>query len=166
MRFCLDFFFFFLPGGGQAVRLGRPDVRRVPGGTLWRQVRPLLLCQRHLPAVLLRVLLGQHPLTSRPRVSQATGEGRGRPPSTRVLPLELRELVESKSQPCLTPRPSSPVNPRQPAPKKSSCSLGQRWNPPPQSPIHPPCIPQTPHDKKKAEVIPSNTWDFLHSTQL
>lgn len=129
MRFCFDFFFFFLPGGGQAVRLGRPDVRRVPGGTLWGQVRPLLLCQRHLPAVLLRVLLGQHPLTSRPRVSQATGEGRGRPPSTRVLPLELRELVESKSQPCLTPRPSSPVNPRQPAPKKILLQPGTALEP-------------------------------------
>lgn len=64
-------------GGGQTVRPGRPDVRRVPGGTLRGQVCPLLLCQRHLSAVLLRILLGQHPLASRPRVSQATGEGRG-----------------------------------------------------------------------------------------
>lgn len=61
----------------------------MPGGALRGEVCPLLLCQRHLPAVLLRVLLGQHPLEGRPRVSQATGEGGGRPPSTRVLPMEL-----------------------------------------------------------------------------
>lgn len=78
------------PGGGEAVRPGRPDVRRMPGGALRGQVCPVLLRQRHLPAVLLRVLLGQHPLTSRPRVSQAAGEGGRGPPSPRVLPLELR----------------------------------------------------------------------------
>lgn len=79
-----------LTGGGEAVCSGRPDVRRVPGRALRRQVRPVFLCQRHLPAVLLRVLLGQHPLPGRPWVPQAAGEGGRRPPSTRLLPLELR----------------------------------------------------------------------------
>lgn len=78
-------------GGGEAVRAGRSDVWRVPGRSLRRQVRPVLLCQRHMPAVLLRVLLGQHPLARRPRVPQTAGEGGRRPTTPRLLPLELME---------------------------------------------------------------------------
>lgn len=35
-------------GGGEALRTGRSDVRRVPGPAVQRQVRALLLRQRHL----------------------------------------------------------------------------------------------------------------------
>lgn len=78
-----------LAGGGEAVRARRPDVRRVPGGPVRRQVCALLLRQCDLPAVLLRALLGHHPLPARPRVSQAAGQGRRRPAPGRTLPLVL-----------------------------------------------------------------------------
>ncbi|CAN7990801.1 unnamed protein product [Ixodes hexagonus] len=76
-------------GGSEAVRAGRPDVRRVPGGPVRRQVRALLLRQRDLPAVLLRALLGHDPLAARPRVPQAAGEGGRRPAPGSTLPLVL-----------------------------------------------------------------------------
>jgi len=79
-------------GGGEAVRPGRPDVRRVPGRALRGKVRPVLLRQRHLPAVLLRVLLGQHPQPGRPRVPQAAGQRGGGPAAPDPLPLELETV--------------------------------------------------------------------------
>ncbi len=62
------------------------------GCSLRRKVCPFFLCQCHLSAVLLRVLLGEHPLTRRPRVPQTAGEGGRRSTSARVLPLELITL--------------------------------------------------------------------------
>lgn len=85
-------------GGSEAIRVGRPAVRRVPGDSLWRQVCSLLLRQRHLPAVLLRVLLGRHPLAGRPGIPQAAGEGRRRPASPHLLPLELSERVSERAR--------------------------------------------------------------------
>lgn len=78
-----------IAGGSEAIRAGRPAVRWVPGDSLRREVCAVLLRQRHLPAVLLRVLLGGHPLTRRTRVSQTPGEGRRRPTPSHLLPLEL-----------------------------------------------------------------------------
>uniref|UniRef100_A0AAQ4PFW3 Cytoplasmic polyadenylation element binding protein 3 n=1 Tax=Gasterosteus aculeatus aculeatus TaxID=481459 RepID=A0AAQ4PFW3_GASAC len=86
------------------------------------EVRPLLLCQRHLPAVLLRVLLGQHPLAGRPGVSQAAGEGGRRPPATRLFPLNLRRgrreeegvgptIIRAPPPPQPVPPKPSPSNP-------------------------------------------------------
>ncbi len=77
-------------GGGEAVRVGWPAVWRMSGGTLWWQVCPILLRQCHLPAVLLRVLLGKHPLPRRPRVPQAAGQRGSRPSPADPLPLELK----------------------------------------------------------------------------
>ena len=77
------------PGGSEAIRPGRPAVRRVPGHALRWQVCAVLLRQCHLPPVLLRVLLGSHPLPGRPRVPQAPGEGGRGPAATHLLPLEL-----------------------------------------------------------------------------
>lgn len=79
-----------VPGGSEAIRAGRPAVRRVPGNSLRRQVCTVLLRQRDLPPVLLRVLLGGHPLPRRTRVSQAPGEGGRRSAPAHLLPLELR----------------------------------------------------------------------------
>lgn len=142
-KFCLSLFF-LPPGGGEAVRPGRPDVWRVPGGSLRGEVRPLLLCQRHLPAVLLRVLLGQHPLESRPRVSQATGERGRRPPSTRLLPLELKGAHE----PALSRWTHTwALNKKNLLPYSSGTAL----QPTPTAPPAPPCSPQTPHGKKKKQ---------------
>lgn len=76
-------------GGSEAIRARWPAVRRVPGNSLRWQVRAVLLRQRHLSAVLLRVLLGGHPLPRRARVSQAPGEGGRRPAASHLLPLEL-----------------------------------------------------------------------------
>lgn len=86
-------------GGGEAVRAGRSDVWWMSGCSLRRKVRPFFLCQRHLSAVLLRVLLGEHPLTRRPRVPQTAGEGGRRSTSARVLPLELMASSTSPSPP-------------------------------------------------------------------
>ncbi|CAH0757665.1 unnamed protein product [Diatraea saccharalis] len=77
---------------GEAVRAGRPDVRRVRGRALRLQVRAVLLRQRHVSTVLLRALLGDDPLSSRARVPQAPGEGGRRPPARRALPLVLVRL--------------------------------------------------------------------------
>lgn len=64
-------------------------MRRVPGNSLRWEVCSILLRQRDVSSVLLRVLLGCHPLTRRPRVSQAPGEGGRRSTSSHLLPLEL-----------------------------------------------------------------------------
>lgn len=94
-----------VPGGGEAVRPGRPDVRRVPGGALRGEVCPLLLCQCHLSPVLLRILLGHHSLTGRQRVPQTPGERGGRPAAARVLSLELSPDPWSSKDPMLRPWP-------------------------------------------------------------
>lgn len=86
-------------GGGEAVRAGRSDVRWMSGCSLRRKVCPFFLCQCHLSAVLLRVLLGEHPLTRRPRVPQTAGEGGRRSTSACVLPLELMASGTSPSPP-------------------------------------------------------------------
>lgn len=78
-----------ITGGSEAIRAGWPAVRRVPGDALRREVCTVLLRQRHLSAVLLRVLLGGHPLARRTRVSQTPGEGGRRPTPSHLLPLEL-----------------------------------------------------------------------------
>lgn len=61
----------------------------MPGNSLRREVCTVLLRQRHLSAVLLRVLLGGHPLARGTRVSQTPGEGGRRPTPSHLLPLEL-----------------------------------------------------------------------------
>lgn len=81
-------FYNFL-GGSEAICVGWSDVRWMPGHTLWWEVCTLLLRQRHLPAVLLRVLLGQHPFPCWPGVPQTTGEGGRRSATPRSLSLEL-----------------------------------------------------------------------------
>lgn len=86
-------------GGGKAVRARRPDVRRVPGAEVRRQVRALLLRQRYLPTVLLRALLGHHPLAAGQGVPQAPGEGGRRPAQGRPLPLVLMKGREGRLAP-------------------------------------------------------------------
>lgn len=96
-------------GGGEAVCAGRPAVRRMPGSTLWRKVRPVLLRQCHLSAVLLRVLLGEHPLPRRTRVPQAAGQRGSRPSPPDPLPLELKtgEPGGEKKKRCLVWPPNT-----------------------------------------------------------
>lgn len=61
----------------------------MPGNSLRREVCTVLLRQRHLSAVLLRVLLGGDPLACGTGVSQTPGEGGRRPAASHLLPLEL-----------------------------------------------------------------------------
>lgn len=77
-------------GGSEAICPGWPAVRWVSGHSLRGEVCALLLRQRHLSAVLLRVLLGSHPLSGWPWVPQAAGEGGRGPTATHLLPLELK----------------------------------------------------------------------------
>lgn len=98
-------------GGGEAVRPRRPDVRRVPGPAMQRQVRSVLLRERHMPpgefqnengrlflvlrvvfllfTVLLRAMLGHHPFEAGSRVPQAIGQGGSRSSPRRSFPLVL-----------------------------------------------------------------------------
>ena len=66
-----------------------PNMRWMSRSPLWRQVRPILLRQHHLSAVLLWKLLGQHPLKAWSRVSQASRQRRRRPTSCRSISLVL-----------------------------------------------------------------------------
>jgi hypothetical protein len=79
----------FSPGGGEAVRPRWPAVWRMPGSSLRRQIRPFLLRQRYLPAVLLWALLGTDPLTPRSRVPQTPRKGGGGSSARSALPLVL-----------------------------------------------------------------------------
>lgn len=81
----------FSSGGSEAICPGWPAVWWVPGHTLWGQVCTLFLCQCHLSAVLLWILLGSHTFACRARVPQAPGEGGRRPASPYLLPLELTQ---------------------------------------------------------------------------
>ena len=77
----------------------------------FRQVCSFLLRQRNLPPVLLRVLLGHHPLPCWTTVSQALGEGAGRSPPNRSFPLVLktRKVTSSSSRPRSLSSPLSPL---------------------------------------------------------
>ena len=77
-------------GWSEAVCAGWPDVWWVSWVSLCRQVCPFLLCQRHLPSVLLWILLGANPLPPWPWVPQAPRQGGSRPASSRSLSLVLR----------------------------------------------------------------------------
>ena len=58
-----------------------------------RQICSFLLRQRNLPPVLLRVLLGHHPLPCWSTVSQAPGQGAGGPPPHRPISLVLTPFL-------------------------------------------------------------------------
>ncbi len=79
----------FSAGGSEAVRLGRPDVRRVRRAALRRQVCPVLLRQRDLPAVLLRLVLDDDPLAPGQGVPQAARQGGRRQAEDSILPPSL-----------------------------------------------------------------------------
>ena len=79
-----------LSGWGEAVRSWWPDLWRVCRRSQRRKVCPVLLCQCDLSAVLLRAVLGAHPLRAGPRVPQASRERRRRPASRDAFPLVLR----------------------------------------------------------------------------
>lgn len=49
-------------GRSEAVRVGRSDLRRMRWISLWRQIRAVLLRQRHMSSVLLRTLLDSNSL--------------------------------------------------------------------------------------------------------
>lgn len=77
-------------GGGEAVCSWRPAMWWVPRCTLRRQVCTILLCQRHMPAVLLRAVLGADSLEARPWVPQTTCQGRSWSTEVATVPLVLR----------------------------------------------------------------------------
>lgn len=74
-------------GWNQTICPWWSNVWRMQWDAMWRQVCPILLWQRHMPAVLLQTMLGCHSHHSWPSEPQATGERRKWSPTGPHVPL-------------------------------------------------------------------------------
>ncbi len=64
------------PGWSEAIRIGRPTMWWMPWCAVCWQICAIFLRKRHMPAVLLRTVLGYHTFQTRAGISQASGQGR------------------------------------------------------------------------------------------